>query len=90
MLPDDAEVAGWLPRLGVAPGDAAALFANRPSPDRYAAVAEYRDDLVARIGVPGGKLAWPDESGSDTYFYAWTLLSALPDIRRYHAGFERC
>jgi hypothetical protein len=84
VLPDDTIVAGWLPRLGVAPADAGELFANRPSPDRYPAVAGIRDDLVARIGVRDRKLPWPGESGTDTYFYAWTLLSALPAIRRYH------
>jgi hypothetical protein len=85
VLPDDAEVAGWLPRLGVAPADAVDLFAGRPSRGRYAAVAESRDDLVPLIGVRDRKLPWPGESGADSYFYAWTLLAALPAIREYHA-----
>jgi hypothetical protein len=84
VLPDDAEVAGWLPRLGVAPGDAADLLANRPSPDRLPSLALVRDDLIAGIGLRARKLPWPGESGTDSYFYAWALLSALPAIRRYH------
>jgi hypothetical protein len=82
VLPDDAELADWLPRLGVAPADAADLLAARPGPDRHAALAGTRDELVAAIGIVGDELPWPDEP--DTFFYAWALLSALPAIRRYH------
>jgi hypothetical protein len=84
VLPEDAEVAAWLPRLGAAPADAVDLFANRPTPDRYAAIAESREELLAGIGVVAHGLLWPDEPGEGTFRYAWVLLSALPAIREYH------
>jgi hypothetical protein len=85
VLPDDAEVAGWLPRLGVAPADAVDLFANRPGRAGYAAVAESASGLIAGMGIVADGLSWPDEPGTGTYRYAWALLSALPAVRAYHA-----
>lgn len=84
MLPDDAEVADWLRRLGADPLDAAQLLGARPGPERLDELAAVRDTLVAGIGVVDEELPWPDEAGTDTYFYAWTLLDALPAIRGYH------
>ena len=84
VLPDDAEVADWLRRLGADPLDAAQLLAARPGPDRLDELAATRDALVAGIGVVDEELPWPDEADTETYFYAWTLLAALPAIRGYH------
>jgi hypothetical protein len=84
VLPDDAELADWLPRLGVAPADAADLLAARPGPDRYGALTATREELVAGMGVVDDELPWPDEPDTDTWFYAWALLSALPAVRGYH------
>ncbi len=84
VLPDDAEVADWLRRLGADPLDAAQLLAARPGPERLDELAATRDALVAGIGVVDRELPWPDEADTDTYFYAWVLLDALPAIRGYH------
>jgi GNAT-like C-terminal domain/N-acyltransferase N-terminal domain len=84
VLPDDAEVADWLRRLGADPLDAAQLLAARPGPERLDELTATRDALVAGIGVVDRELPWPDEADTDTYFYAWVLLDALPAIRGYH------
>jgi hypothetical protein len=84
VLPDDAELADWLPRLGVDPVDAADLRAARPGPDADPALARIRDGLVAGIGAVDGELSWPDADGPRSHCYAWALLSALPAVRAYH------
>jgi hypothetical protein len=85
VLPPTAELAPSLPRLGVAPEDAADLLAARPGPERCDELAATRARLVAGMGIVDGELPWPDEPGTDTWFYAWVLLSALPEVRGYHA-----
>lgn len=84
MLPEDVELAECLPRLGVDPADAADLLAARPGPGRLTAVARARDDLVAGIGTVSDELDWRERSDEETWLHAWALLSALPEIRRYH------
>ena len=88
VLPDDAEVADWLRRLGADPLDAAQLLAARPGPHRLDELAATRDTLVAGIDVVDEELPWPDEADTDTYFYGWSLLAALPAIRGHHEKLE--
>jgi hypothetical protein len=84
VLPEDVELAEWLPRLGVDPADAADLLAARPGPERLTALTRARDELVAGIGTVGDELDWRERSDEETWFHAWVLLSAVPAIRRYH------
>jgi hypothetical protein len=84
VLPEDVELAEWLPRLGVDPADAADLLAARPGPDQLTALTLGRDELVAGIGTVADELDWRERSDAETWFHAWILLAALPAIRGYH------
>jgi hypothetical protein len=84
VLPEDVELAEWLPRLGVDPADAADLLAARPGPERLTALTRARDELVAGIGTVGDELDWRERPGEGNWLHAWALLSAVPAIRRYH------
>jgi len=84
VLPEDVELAEWLPRLGVDPADAADLLAARPGPERLTDLTRARDELVAGIGTVGDELDWRERPGEGNWLHAWALLSAVPAIRRYH------
>jgi GNAT-like C-terminal domain/N-acyltransferase N-terminal domain len=86
VLPDDAEVTGWLPGLGVDPAEATDLLAGRPGPDRERRVAAVQRQLAYGMGRVGYEPAWPElpDPDADTYLHAWALLATLPAVREYH------
>lgn len=91
-LPAAAEAAPLLGRLGVADQDAAELLAAWPSPDRspeaWSLLERCHRRLVGDLGRTAPPEPWPRLPGSfgalGRLFYAYVLLAAVPDVRRWH------
>lgn len=94
MLPDDAEAADLLDRLGVDPIDRAATLAARPDPVTHPELWWVLDRayhrMLAAMGVPptgGGWPALPAAAGPiGRHLFVWVSLAVLSHVRRYHAA----
>jgi hypothetical protein len=96
VLPDDAEAARLLERLGVQPADRAATLAARPDLEAHPALWWVLDrayhDLLANMGAAAptsSYLGWPGLPATagalGRHLYVWVFLATLPHVRRYHA-----
>ena len=96
VLPNDAEAARLLERLGVQPADRAETLAARPDPDAHPELWWVLDrayhDLLAGMGSGApveGFWGWPGlPAGTGAlgrHLYVWLYLAVLPAARRVHA-----
>ncbi|MEQ4208575.1 acyltransferase domain-containing protein [Actinopolymorpha sp. B9G3] len=97
VLPDDAEAAQQLERLGVEEEDRDETLASRPDPHTHPALWWVLDRayhaLLATMGeaVPiEGHSGWPVRFSPETgpvgrHVPVWMYLAVLPEVRRYHA-----
>jgi hypothetical protein len=94
VLPDDAEAARLLERLGVQPADRAATLAARPDLEAHPALWWVLDrayhDLLANMGAAAptsSYLGWPGLPATagalGRHLYVWVFLATLPHVRRY-------
>ncbi|HVX45618.1 MAG TPA: acyltransferase domain-containing protein [Mycobacteriales bacterium] len=93
-LPDDAEAAERLHRLGIP--DATDTLAARPTPagnpELWWVLDRVYQHMIATMGDPApreGFFGWPAVSDRrdpvSRHLYVWLFLAVLPRVRRYHA-----
>ena len=94
-LPDDAEAALLLERLGVDTADRTNTLAARPNPDAqpelWWVLCRTYGNMLANMGCGEpvtGFEGWPglpaSLGASGRHLYVWLFLAVLPDVRHFH------